>query len=67
VLVRRIDCRKGENGSTCTGHGRPCEAEELVAVSASGRKLRFDLGYLNTYALMRVVQGECAVTESWKE
>lgn len=67
VRVRRIDCKKGENGSTCGGHGRPCGAEELVAVGPNGRKVRFDLGHWNTYALRLVDQGECALTEYWRE
>ena len=59
VRVRRIDCKKGEMGSSCTGHGPQCEYEELVAVGASGHKLRFDLGYRNTYAILPVDQSQC--------
>lgn len=51
VRVRRIDCRQGEMGISCSGHGPPCAHEELMAVDSSGRKLRFDLGYQDTYAL----------------
>ncbi|MBL0157954.1 MAG: hypothetical protein IPP47_12755 [Bryobacterales bacterium] len=51
VLVRRIDCKQGEMGISCSGHGPQCVYEELVAVDSSGRKLRFDLGYQDTYAL----------------
>ncbi len=67
VRVRRIDCGKDEMGSSCTGHGPQCEYEELVAVSLSGRKLRFNLGYRDTYPVVPKDQDGCTFAEYWRK